>query len=123
MSQPVARCAQARFAPPARRRASIVTSRGWRRSTLADAAAIAATHDTGQLALQRSQRELPAIEALERDVIDPSHEQSATAVLDKISGAVLIGARQRQAAAQLLPASSSSCSWTASAPATPKRQR
>jgi hypothetical protein len=35
-------------------------------------------------------------------VIDPSNEQSATAVLDKISGAVLIGARQRQARTQLL---------------------
>ena len=37
-------------------------------------------------------------------VIDPSDEQSATAVLDKISGAVLIGARQRQARSQLLAA-------------------
>ena len=37
-----------------------------------------------------------------RDVIDPSNEQSATAVLDKISGAALIGARQRQARMQLL---------------------
>ena len=35
-------------------------------------------------------------------MIDPSNEQSATAVLDKISGAVLIGARQRQARTQLL---------------------
>ena len=46
--------------------------------------------------------ELPAIDALERDVIDPSSEQSTTAVLDKISGAALIGARQRQARIQLL---------------------
>ncbi len=52
--------------------------------------------------LQRPRRELPAIDALEAHVIDPSDEQSATAVLDKISGAVLIGARQRQARAQLL---------------------
>ena len=35
-------------------------------------------------------------------MIDPSDEQSATAVLDKISGAVLVGARQRQARTQLL---------------------
>ena len=43
-----------------------------------------------------------AIEALDRDVTNGSLEQSTTAVLDKISGAVLIGARQRQARAQLL---------------------
>jgi hypothetical protein len=45
---------------------------------------------------------LPAIDALEAHVIDPSNEQSATAVLDKISGAALIGARQRQARVELL---------------------
>ena len=69
---------------------------------LADAAAIAGTHGTGQLRLFGRKNELPAIDALERDVIDPSSEQSSTAVLDKISGAVLIGARQRQARIQLL---------------------
>lgn len=69
---------------------------------LTDAAAIAATHDSGQLRLNGRRRELQAIDALETDVTDPSNEQSATAVLDKISGAVLIGARQRQARAQLL---------------------
>ena len=69
---------------------------------LADAAAIAATHGTGQLRLFGRKNELPAIDALERDVIDPSSEQSTTAVLDKISGAALIGARQRQARIQLL---------------------
>jgi len=67
-----------------------------------DAAAIAATHDTGQLRFNGRKKELPAIDALEAHVIDPSNEQSATAVLDKMSGAVLIGARQRQARAQLL---------------------
>jgi hypothetical protein len=67
-----------------------------------DAAAIAATHDTGQLRFNGRKKELPAIDALEAHVIDPSNEQSATAVLDKISGAVLIAARQRQARAQLL---------------------
>jgi hypothetical protein len=69
---------------------------------LTDAAAIAATHDTGQLRYNGRKRELPAIDALEAHVIDPSNEQSATAVLDKISGAGLIAARQRQARAQLL---------------------
>jgi hypothetical protein len=69
---------------------------------LTDAAAIAATHDSGQLRLNGRRRELQAIDALETDVIDPSNEQSATAILDKISGAVLIGARQRQSRAQLL---------------------
>ena len=69
---------------------------------LTDAAAIAATHDSGQLRLNGRRRELQAIDALETHVIDPSNEQSATAVLDKISGAVVIAARQRQARAQLL---------------------
>lgn len=69
---------------------------------LTDAAAISATHDTGQLSLNGRRRELQAIDALERHVVDPSNEQSATAVLDKISGASLIGARQRQARIQLL---------------------
>jgi hypothetical protein len=48
------------------------------------------------------ENELPAIDALERDVIDPSSDQSTAAVLDKISGAGVIGARQRQARIQLL---------------------
>ena len=69
---------------------------------LADATAIAGMNDTGQLRFNGRKRELPAIDALEAHVIDPSSEQSATAVLDKISGAVLIGARQRQARTQLL---------------------
>jgi hypothetical protein len=69
---------------------------------LTDAAAIAAVHDTGQLRYNGRKQELPAIDVLEAHVIDPSSEQSATAVLDKISGAVLIGARQRQARIQLL---------------------
>ena len=55
----------------------------------------------GQLRFN-GRRELAAIDALERHVIDPSQEQSATAVLDKISGASLIAARQRQARVQLL---------------------
>lgn len=59
---------------------------------LTDAAVIAATHDTGQLRFSGRKKELPAIDALEAHVVDPSNEQSATAVLDKIGGAVLIGA-------------------------------
>jgi hypothetical protein len=69
---------------------------------LTDAAAIAGTHDTGQLRLNGRRGELQAIDALERHVVDPSNEQSVTAVLDKISGASLIGARQRQARIQLI---------------------
>ena len=69
---------------------------------LTDAATIAATHDTGQLRFNGRKHELQAIDALEAHVIDPSNEQSATAVLDKISGAALIAARQRQARVQLL---------------------
>lgn len=68
---------------------------------LTDAAVIAATHDTGQLRYN-GRRELAAIDGLERDVTNDSLKQSTTAVLDKISGAGLIGARQRQARIQLL---------------------
>jgi hypothetical protein len=68
---------------------------------LTDASVIAVTHDSGQLRYN-GRRELSAIEDLQRDVTDDSLEQSATAVLDKISGAGLIGARQRQARIQLL---------------------
>lgn len=67
----------------------------------ADAAAIAATHSTGVLRYN-GRRELRAIDVLQADVVNPSSTQSATAVLDKISGAVLIGVRQRQARVQLL---------------------
>jgi hypothetical protein len=70
---------------------------------VATASAIAATHETGQLRYN-GRREQLAIEALEADVTDGSLEQSATAVLDKISGAVLIGTRQRQARTHLLAA-------------------
>lgn len=67
-----------------------------------DAAVIAVTHDTGQLRFNGRKHESQAIDALEAHVVDPSLEQSATAVLDKISGAALVGARQRQARIQLL---------------------
>lgn len=99
VSQPVVDAAAAlgRLAPIARRAltAQLATL------DLADAAAIAATHDTGLLRYN-GRRELSAIDDLERDVTDGTLEQSTTAVLDKISGAALIAARQRQARTQLL---------------------
>ena len=68
---------------------------------VADSAIISATHDSGQLRYN-GRRELAAIDGLERDVTNDSLEQSTTAILDKLSGAGLIGARQRQARIQLL---------------------
>jgi len=102
VSQPVvnAQGLLGRLTPVARR---VITSR-LATLNMADAVAIAATNDTGHLRLNGRKQELPALDALEAQVIDPSNEQSATAVLDKISGAVLIGARQRQARSQLLAA-------------------
>ena len=67
----------------------------------ADAVAISATNDTGLLRYN-GRSEQAAIEALESQVVDPSDEQSTTAVLEKISGAALIGVRQRQAREQFL---------------------
>jgi hypothetical protein len=69
--------------------------------SVADATAISATNDTGHVRYNGRQ-ELAAIDWLENDVVDPSQEQSATAVLEKLSGASLIGSRQRQARAELL---------------------
>jgi hypothetical protein len=71
---------------------------------LTDAAAISATHETGRLRDLGRTRERPAIDALETHVLDPSPAHSTTAVLDTISGAVLLAARQRQARLQLLTA-------------------
>lgn len=68
---------------------------------VADAVAIAALDDTGQIRAN-GRRELTAINTLETDVIDPNPDQSTTAILDKLSGSALIGARQRQARIQLL---------------------
>jgi len=67
----------------------------------ADAASIATVHSAGRLRYL-GRAEVRAIEALDRDVTDGSLEQSATAVLDKISGASLIAARQRQARTELM---------------------
>jgi len=68
---------------------------------VADSTIIAGTDQTGQLRYN-GRRELDAIIALETDVVDPSPSQSATAVLEKISGAGLIRARQQQARVQFL---------------------
>jgi len=69
----------------------------------ADSALIAATHQTGSLRFN-GRRELQAVAALERHVVDESNEQSATAVLDKISGAEMIAAQQKQARTQFTAA-------------------
>lgn len=70
---------------------------------LADSTIITGTDQNGQLRPQ-GKREMRAIDALERDVIDPSQTQSATAVLDKISAAALIETRQKQSRLQFLSA-------------------
>lgn len=67
----------------------------------ADSTIIAGTDQTGQLRYN-GRRELAAIDALQDDALDPSSAQSATAVLDKISGAGLIRARQQQARMQFI---------------------
>lgn len=69
----------------------------------ADSSLIAGTNQTGLLRYN-GRRELAAIEALQDDALDPSPDQSATAVLDKISGAALIRAQQQQARMQFLAA-------------------
>ncbi|MBI4485032.1 MAG: hypothetical protein HY655_03385, partial [Acidobacteria bacterium] len=70
---------------------------------LADSTIIAGTDQNGRLRPQ-GKREMRAIDALERDVVDPSQAQSATAVLDKISAAVLIETREKQSRLQFLSA-------------------
>jgi hypothetical protein len=69
----------------------------------ADSTLMAGTHQAGLLRYN-SRRELAAISALQDDALDPSSDQSATAVLDKISGASLIRAHQQQARMQYLAA-------------------
>ena len=68
---------------------------------VADATAISATNDTGHVRYN-GRREQEAIDQLDFDALDPSDEQSATAVAEKLSGSALIAARQRQARAELL---------------------
>jgi hypothetical protein len=78
------------------------------RSALAtlDIAASAITVGTDQTGRIRGNRhhEEEMIQALEDDVVDPDDEQSTTAVLDKVSAAGLIRARQQETRAQLLSA-------------------
>jgi hypothetical protein len=69
----------------------------------ADSALIAGTHQTGTLRFN-GRRELAAINVLEQHVVDPSDEHSLAAVLDKVSGAVLLESRQQQARLQLVAA-------------------
>ena len=68
---------------------------------IADATVISATNDTGHVRYN-GRREQEAIDQLDFDALDPSDEQSATAVAEKLSGSALIAARQRQARAELL---------------------
>ena len=66
-----------------------------------DSAIIVGTHQAGLLR-SHGRHELAALNTLERDTIDPSEDQSATAVLDKISAAGLLETRQKQARLQYL---------------------
>lgn len=70
---------------------------------VADSTIVAGTHQAGLLR-DNGRREMDVIDELERHVTDPSPDQSATAALDKISGAALIESRQKQARLQLLTA-------------------
>lgn len=69
---------------------------------VADAVNVAAVDTIGAARSTGQGREWAAISTLETHVVDPSAAQSATAVLDKVNGAVLIGTRQRQARIRLL---------------------
>src|SRR5579859_1591770 len=62
----------------------------------ADSSLIESTDQAGQLRYNGRQ-ELAAIDALDADALDPSLTQGTTAVVEKISGATLIRARQQQA--------------------------
>jgi hypothetical protein len=70
---------------------------------LADSTIMTGTDQNGRLRAG-GKREMRAVDALERDVVDPSSAQSATAVVDKISAAVLLENRNRQARNQFLTA-------------------
>ena len=87
-----------RLSPTARR---VMTSR-LATLDLADAVAIAAINDTGRLRFNGRKQELPAIDALEAQVIDPSDTQSTAAVLDKIAAGELLARRQDMLSNQLL---------------------
>jgi len=68
-----------------------------------DSSIIIGTDQNGQLRYN-GRKEQAAIDALESNAVDPSDTQSTTAVLDKISGAGLIRARQQQSRIEFLTA-------------------
>lgn len=70
---------------------------------LADSTIVIGTDQTGQLRYN-GRKEQEAIDALEADGINASTGQSTAAVLDKMSGASLIRARQQQARLQFISA-------------------
>jgi hypothetical protein len=70
---------------------------------VADSVIMAGTDQTGRIRGNRH-HEVDVIQALEDDVADPSVAQSTTAVLDKVSAAALIRARQQDTRLQLLTA-------------------
>jgi hypothetical protein len=70
---------------------------------LADSSLATGSHQTGQLRLN-GRSELAAIEQLMADVLDASPAQSATAVLDKISGGALLEGEQHETRTELLAA-------------------
>jgi hypothetical protein len=70
---------------------------------VADSTMITGTDQNGRLRAG-GKLEMQAVDALERDVVDPSSAQSATAVADKISAGVLLGTRNRQARMEFLTA-------------------
>jgi hypothetical protein len=70
---------------------------------LADSTVIVGTDQNGRLRAN-GRLEMRAVDELERDATDPSPTQSATAILDKLSGAVLLGTRNRDARTQFVSA-------------------
>jgi hypothetical protein len=70
---------------------------------IAASAIIVGIDQTGRIRGNRHS-EVDAIAALESDVVDPNLDQSTTAVLDKVSAASLIRARQQETRLELLTA-------------------
>ena len=69
---------------------------------VADAVNSASIDTIGTVRASGQGREAAAISTLETHVVNPSSSQSATTVLEKVNGGVLIGTRQRQARIRLL---------------------
>src|SRR4029077_3519322 len=70
---------------------------------IADSVIVAGTDQTGRIRGNR-RSEVNTIAVLENDVVDGDQEQSSTAVLDKMSAASLIRARQQETRMELLTA-------------------